>query len=89
LDYRPTEIINVGFADRAITIDEIETGEIKRSLPGSHSAAIVAYVRAIGLQAEDEQIIELKSPHGQVMPSTAHQSCHETRPSISSRLDGS
>lgn len=67
LDYRPTEIINAGFADRAVTMDEIEAGDIKRSLPGSHSAAIVAYVRAIGLQAEDEQAIELRSPQGQVI----------------------
>ncbi|MCK1689086.1 M23 family metallopeptidase [Bradyrhizobium sp. 145] len=67
LNYRPTEIINVGFADRAVTIDEIETGEIKRSLLGSRSAAVVAYVRAIGLQAEDEQAIELRSPHGQII----------------------
>ncbi|WP_198399758.1 M23 family metallopeptidase [Bradyrhizobium yuanmingense] len=65
--YRPTEIINAGFADRAVTMDEIEAGEIKRSLPGPHSAAIVAYVRAIGLQAEDEQVIELRSPQGQVI----------------------
>lgn len=65
--YRPTEIINAGFADRAVTMDEIEAGEIKRSLPGAHSAAIVAYVRAIGLQAEDEQVIELRSPQGHVI----------------------
>lgn len=65
--YRPTEIINAGFADRAVTMDEIEAGEIKRSPPGAHSAAIVAYVRAIGLQAEDEQAIELRSPQGQVI----------------------
>ncbi|PIT06377.1 hypothetical protein TSA1_28755 [Bradyrhizobium nitroreducens] len=66
-NYRPTEIINVGFADRAMTMDEIETGEVKQSPPGSHSAALVAYVRAIGLQAEDEQAIELRSPQGQVI----------------------
>jgi len=62
-----TEIINAGFADHAVTMDEIETGEVKRSLPGSQSAAIVAYVRAIGLQADDEQALELRSPEGQVV----------------------
>lgn len=66
-NYRPTEIINAGFADRAVTLDEIETGEIKQFLPGSHSAALVAYVRAIGLQADDEQAIELRSPQGQLI----------------------
>ncbi|WP_246776356.1 M23 family metallopeptidase [Bradyrhizobium sp. CCBAU 53351] len=66
-NYPAAEIINAGFADRAVTMDEIETGEFERSLPGSHSAAIVAYVRAIGLQADDEQILELKSPEGQVI----------------------
>lgn len=66
-NYRSTEIINAGFADRAVTIEEIETGEMKQSLPGSQSAAIVAYVRAIGPQSEDEQAIELRSPEGQVI----------------------
>lgn len=66
-NYRPTEIINAGFADRAVTMDEVEAGEPKRSVPGSNSEAIVAYVRAIGLQAEDEQAIELKSPQRQVI----------------------
>lgn len=66
-NYRPTEIINAGFADRAVTMDEIETGEIKQSPPSSHSAALVAYVRAIGLQAEDEQALELRSPQGLVI----------------------
>jgi hypothetical protein len=62
-----TEVINVGFADRPVTMDMIETGEVKRSLLDSHSAAIVVYVRAIGLQADDEQVIELRSPDGSVM----------------------
>lgn len=66
LSYRPAEVINTGFADRAVTLDEIETGDTKRSLLGSRSPAIVAYVRAIGLQSEDEQAIELRSPEGQV-----------------------
>ncbi|WP_186467435.1 M23 family metallopeptidase [Bradyrhizobium stylosanthis] len=62
-----TDIINAGFADRAVTMDEIETGEVKRSLPGAQSAAIVAYVRAIGLLADDEQALDLRSPEGQVV----------------------
>lgn len=66
-NYRPNEIINAGFADRAVTMDEVEAGEPKRSVPGSQSAAIVAYVRAIGLQADDEQALELRSPEGQVV----------------------
>lgn len=66
-NYRPTEIINAGFADRAVTMDDVEAGEPRRSVPGANSEAIVAYVRAIGLQAEDEQAIELKSPQGQVI----------------------
>lgn len=66
-DSPSAEIINAGFADRAVTIDEIETGEVKRSMPRSQSAAIVAYVRAIGLQADDELALELRSPEGQVI----------------------
>jgi len=66
-NYRPTEIINTGFADRAVTMDEIETGKVKQYMPGSHSVAIVAHAHAIGLQAEDEQTIELMSPQGRVI----------------------
>jgi hypothetical protein len=48
-------------------MEMIETGDVKRSSLTSRSAAIVAYVRAIGLQADDEQVLELKSPDGGVV----------------------
>ena len=62
--YESVEIINAGFADLAVTMDQIEAGELNRSQLNSRSAAIVAYVRTIGLQAGDEQEIELRSPNG-------------------------
>lgn len=62
-----TEVMNAGFADRPVAMDMIETGEVKLYSPDSHSSAIIAYVRAIGLHAEDEQVIELKSPDDVVM----------------------
>ncbi|MBR1092273.1 M23 family metallopeptidase [Bradyrhizobium manausense] len=67
LSYEPTEIINVGFADQAMTMEQIELGELNHFLPTSHSAAMVAYVRAIGLQTGDEQFIELSSPNGTIL----------------------
>jgi hypothetical protein len=38
----------MGFADRPVTMDMIETREVKRLSLDSHSAAIIVYVRAIG-----------------------------------------
>lgn len=62
-NYRPTEIINAGFADRAVTMDEVEAGEPERSVPGSNSEAIVAYVRAIGRRASHRAEVTSEAGH--------------------------
>jgi hypothetical protein len=67
LRYQSGEIINAGFSDEAVTLQAIETGEVRHHALSSHSKAIVAYVRAIGLEAGDELTIELRLPDGKLL----------------------
>jgi murein DD-endopeptidase MepM/ murein hydrolase activator NlpD len=68
LQYRPREIIDYGFAGVAPTMELIESGEIGRHPVASGSDAFVAYVRTIGLQAGDQQTLEVQGPGGASMP---------------------
>jgi hypothetical protein len=62
MQYRPREIINFGFSGVPPTMDMIETGEIKRHTVRGDADALVAYARAIGLQAGDTQAITIQGP---------------------------
>jgi murein DD-endopeptidase MepM/ murein hydrolase activator NlpD len=62
--YRPGEIIDYGFAGVAPTMELIESGEIGKHPVTSASEALVAYVRAIGLQAGDQQFLTVQGPSG-------------------------
>ena len=62
--YRPREIIDYGFAGIAPTMELIESGEIGKHLVTPGSDALVAYVRAIGLQAGDQQWLAVQGPSG-------------------------
>jgi murein DD-endopeptidase MepM/ murein hydrolase activator NlpD len=64
MQYRPREIIDYGFAGIAPTMELIESGEIGRHSITSASDALVAYVRAIGLQAGDQQFLTVQGPGG-------------------------
>lgn len=66
LSYRTFAILNTGFASRAITPDEIEAGDDIGPPPTIHSD-MVAYVRAIGLEAGDVQQLTLAAPDGHVV----------------------
>ena len=68
LQYRPREIIDYGFAGIAPTMELIESGEIGKHPVAPASDALVAYVRAIGLQAGDQQTLEVQGPGGTSMP---------------------
>ncbi|MBT1510483.1 M23 family metallopeptidase [Bradyrhizobium sp. SRL28] len=63
-EYRPREIIDYGFAGIAPTMELIESGEIGKHPFASGSDALVAYVRAIGLQAGDQQVLTVQGPGG-------------------------
>jgi len=62
--YRPREIIDHGFAGIAATMELIESGEIGKHPVTPGSDALVAYVRAIGLQAGDQQMLSVQGPDG-------------------------
>jgi len=64
MQYRPREIIDYGFAGIAPTMELIESGEIAKHSVTSASEALVAYVRAIGLQAGDQQFLAVQGPGG-------------------------
>ena len=68
MQYRPREIIDYGFAGVAPTMELIESGEIGRHPVAATSEALVAYVRAIGLQAGDQQSLSVQGPSGTSMP---------------------
>jgi hypothetical protein len=61
-EYRAREILNYGFSDLVPTMDLIESGEVARRPITAGSQALVAYVRAIGLQAGDQQILTVQVP---------------------------
>jgi Peptidase family M23 len=73
LSYRQREIINVGFAAGPVSMEQIESGEVRRHLPGVDSPALVAYVRAIGLKAGDELELEITAPDGSLIFQKRHQ----------------
>ena len=66
--YRPREIIDYGFAGIAPTMELIESGEIEKHAVTQDSDALVAYVRVIGLQANDQQTLAVQGPGGTSMP---------------------
>jgi hypothetical protein len=65
--YRARAVLNVGFADGPITMEQIESGEVDRSFHVTEALALVAFVRAIGLKTGDLQRISLRAPDGQLI----------------------
>jgi hypothetical protein len=64
MQYRRGEIIDYGFAGIAPTMELVESGEIGKHPVTQASDALVAYVRAIGLQAGDQPSLALLGPGG-------------------------
>lgn len=65
LAYASPAVIGSGFADGAVTGEQIEEGTASRPL-STRSPAVVAYVRAIGLEQGDVQTLRLLDPSGKV-----------------------
>lgn len=65
LAYRAATVINRGFAAKAVSMADIESGATPQ--PGADAPVFVAYVRAIGLKAGDVQQIRLVGPDGAVL----------------------
>jgi hypothetical protein len=64
LGYVRGQVLNAGFSASAVTMAQIESGEARRQPPKADSPALVAYVRAIGLEAGDELELAIVSPDG-------------------------
>ncbi len=64
LGYLRGQVLNSGFSANAVTMAQIESGETKRQPPKANSPALVAYVRAIGLEAGDVMELAIVSPDG-------------------------
>jgi murein DD-endopeptidase MepM/ murein hydrolase activator NlpD len=64
LGYLRGQVLNTGFAANVVTMAQIESGEAKRQPPKADSPALVAYVRAIGLEAGDVLELAIVSPDG-------------------------
>jgi hypothetical protein len=60
-------VINFGFADKTLSLSDVESGRAGEMPPGTESPVLVAFVRAIGLKARDVQSFTLKGPDGQVI----------------------
>lgn len=67
LAYRQRLVLNAGFASRSVTMAMLESGDAERDRPGGEAAALVAYVRGIGLKAGDVQSLVVANPSGQTM----------------------
>lgn len=65
LGYKAGAVLNAGFAGGPVKMEDVEAGEIPR--PGPDAAYLVAYGRAIDLQAGDVIALELRSPKGEVL----------------------
>ena len=66
LAYQERAILNAGFSTGPVTMEFIENGSAKES-PSASDAAIVVYVRAIGLKTGDAQHLIIKGPAGNVI----------------------
>ena len=67
LAYQERAILNAGFASGPVTMELIEDGSADKELPSASAAAIVAFVRVIGLKTGDAQQLAIKDPLGNVI----------------------
>ena len=67
LAYEPSAVLNTGFAAGPVSMEAVESGVLGEAAPGVDTPALVAFARAIGLQAGDVQAITLKDPAGAVL----------------------
>ncbi len=62
MPYRRGVVLNTGFAAGAVSMEAVEQADIPPAAPGA--PALVAYVRAIGLEAGDIQHLRVTGPDG-------------------------
>ena len=65
MPYKPAVALNAGFVGAPVTMDAVEAGDL--AAPTRGSAYLLAYVRAISLEAGDQIEFTLSAPNGQVL----------------------
>ncbi len=66
--YREGAVLNTGFSSGAVSMEAVEDGGVAEA--AQHAPALVAYVRAIGLEGGDVQHLEVTAPDGSVLAKT-------------------
>lgn len=67
LAYQARIVLNAGFADGPVTMELVEDGSAGRELPSASAAAMVAFVRVIGLKKGDAQRLIIEDPAGKAI----------------------
>lgn len=70
LSYKSPDLLNIGFTTQAPTAESVEAGMAPVASLTPDAAALVFYVRLIGLEKGDVQTAVLKAPSGEVMAET-------------------
>lgn len=65
--YRTRILLNLGFADRILSMDEVENGSLENFAFTVDSPALVAHVRMIGLEGGDIPKLVLRDPNGAIL----------------------
>jgi len=66
LAYRPAFVLNAGFAEAPVEMDQIESGGLEDIAVTATSPALVFYGRAIGLEEGDVQRLVVTAPDGSI-----------------------
>jgi len=64
LSYRAPAVLNTGFANGPVTMEQVEAGDSANLRPDQEATALVAFVRAIGLRRGDVQRLSITGPDG-------------------------
>ncbi|MCP4382386.1 MAG: M23 family metallopeptidase [Hyphomicrobiales bacterium] len=67
LAYQPAFVLNVGFADSTVTMEQLENGAVRETELRPDSPALVFFGRAIGLEAGDSQRLVIIAPDDAVL----------------------
>jgi hypothetical protein len=65
LSYRAPAVLNTGFANGPVTMEQVEAGDGATLRPDREAMALVAFVRAIGLRRGDVQRLIVTGPDGE------------------------
>ncbi len=70
LEYHAGDILETGWADQALQMQDFEVGRTAITQPNAAWPALVAFVRAINLKVNDDVFLKLVGPQGEIATST-------------------